>query len=99
MKKIIFLLLIILVTGCGQKKESISMSCDGIKSQFNVQKGDVVSCKLEDDVYKFNIDNIKNGTIYLTTESKISNQNKLELNDKELVINLDNGKVIIFYKE
>jgi hypothetical protein len=87
MKKILLCLVIIILSGCNNKEYSADLSivCDGVKSNFNVKKDNIISCKLSNINYEFKIKSINENEIKLET-----NSNDLEDNKNTFSIKKDN---------
>ena len=114
MKKMVSLyiaFMILFISGCEDKKidASIQMKCDGIESNFNVEKGNTISCNLSDNNYEFKIKSIKDTEIvlesnnYNLTDDKDINKevNSFKLSkDKELSLftKTNNENIIIIWK-
>ena len=112
MKKfLVIVILLIIVSGCGDKKISanIQMRCDDLTTDFEVKKGNVINCNIQDNNYEFKIKSIKDDKIILesnnydlTDDKNINKEiNSFSLNkDKELSlytkVNQDN--IIISWK-
>lgn len=107
MKKYLILIILLLITGCKEnKKEKISMACDGIKTEFVVEKGNEISCTLLGEEYIFKVKDIKKDKIYikvngLTDSSSIvdKKQEFILSKDEELILytqTTDYQKKVVF---
>ena len=78
MKKYIYLLFVLLLVGCSkeEKTANIKMHCNGIVSNFEVKKNDVLSCKLLNENYEFKVKNITDDEINIEA-------NKFGLGDED----------------
>ncbi len=101
MKKYFILVVILLLAGCSMKEAKVSISCDGIKSELVVQKGDKISCDINNKIYEFKVEKVEDNSISITTENEFINKEKsYEVkNGNELVLNIDDKQNIIFNKE
>lgn len=92
MKKYLILILLLLInTGCKKNKiEKISMECNGIKTEFTVEKGNQISCILLGDEYVFTVKDIKDNGIYIkANKNGLSDSSSLTENKQQFIIDKD----------
>lgn len=95
MKKILLGLSILLLVGCEQRKEKISMTCNDIKTEFYIQEKNEISCNLLGDNYIFKVKNIKMDEIILeANEYGLTEDNNLLEQEKEFILSKDNELIL-----
>ena len=89
MKKIIIILfLLVLLPGCGNKKEeTIEMNCNNTVTKIVVKEKDKLTCKLLGDDYVFTIDAINDQEIKISAnEYGLAHDGSLLSKDKSWII-------------
>jgi len=87
-KYLTLIILLLLITGCKDNKiEKISMECNGIKTEFTIEKGNKFSCNLLGDEYIFTVKDIKDNGIYIKA-------NKNGLSDSSSLIEIKQQFII-----
>lgn len=91
MKKYLILIVLLLITGCTQNKvEKISMECNGIKTEFEIQKGNEVTCTLLNEEYVFKVKDVNDDKIYIKTDkSGLTDSGSLLEKKQEFILSKD----------
>ena len=99
MKKLVLMIMIILMTGCNDKKynQKVEMVCDGLITNFEVTDGNTISC----NTYEFKVKKVKKDKIVIKSNIKVDDKNEFTFskdNDLELKIS-ENVSIILRWKE
>lgn len=93
MKKIFLFIVILLIVGCSKESKTIkiSMQCNGIVSEFEVKKNDLLSCKLLGEDYEFKVKKVTNDEIYIEANKfGLGEEYNFEKNEKQFVLKKNN---------
>lgn len=99
MKKLILIFMIVLITGCNNKKynQNVEMICDNIITNFQVTEGNTISC----NTYNFKVKKVKKDKIIIKSNIKVDSKDEFSFskdNDLELKIS-ENVSIILRWKE
>ena len=92
MKKYFIIVVLLLVVGCNNKeqKQKIEIKCNGVITNVEVKKNDVINCKLLNEDYKFKITKINKNKIYIeVNEYGLTDKGDLIEKNKKFILNSD----------
>jgi uncharacterized lipoprotein YehR (DUF1307 family) len=94
-KLIVCLFLIILLSGCGNKKEeTITMNCNNMETVISIKEKDSLICKLLGEDYIFKVDKIEDNSITISANKNGLSDNGLTSKDTKWIIK-KNEKLIL----
>lgn len=99
MRKYLLILMLLIITGCNEKKYShyVEMTCDNMVTNFEVNDGNTISCY----DYNFKVKKVKKDKIVIKSNKKIDSKDEFEFGkDKDLELKIsENVSIILKWKE